>query len=182
MDLGMVGLGRMGGNMAQRLLAGGHRVVAYDANAEAVAVSRSQGALGVDSLEELVVNLEPPRAVWIMVPAGPPTDATIDSLIPLLGPGDVLLEGGNANYKDSMARASRLSQHGIEFLDVGTSGGIWGLTEGYSLMIGGREEMFRRLEPIFQTLAPSPLPVTATWVRLGRDTSSRWSTTGLSTP
>ena len=156
MDLGMIGLGRMGGNMAQRLLAGGHKVVAFDANAEAVAASRSQGALGAGSLEELVAGLAPPRAVWIMVPAGPPTDATIDSLIPLLGPGDVVLDGGNANYKDSMARAGRLSQHGIEFLDVGTSGGIWGLTEGYSLMIGGKEDIFRRLEPIFQTLAPSP--------------------------
>ena len=156
MDLGMIGLGRMGGNMAQRLLAGGHRVVAYDPNAEAVAASRSQGALGAGSLEELVASLEPPRAVWIMVPAGPPTDSTIDSLIPLVGPGDVLLDGGNANYKDSMARAGRLSQHDIEFLDVGTSGGIWGLTEGYSLMIGGKEEIFRRLEPIFQSLAPSP--------------------------
>ena len=95
MDLGMIGLGRMGGNMAQRLLAGGHRVVAYDPNAEAVAASRSQGALGVGSLEELVASLEPPRAVWIMVPAGPPTDSTIDSLIPLVGSGDVLLDGGN---------------------------------------------------------------------------------------
>ena len=156
MDLGMIGLGRMGGNMAQRLLAGGHRVVAYDPNAEAVAASRLQGALGVGSLEELVAGLEPPRAVWIMVPAGPPTDSTIDCLIPMLEPRDVLLDGGNANYKDSMARAGRLSQHDIEFLDVGTSGGIWGLTEGYSLMIGGKEEIFRRLEPIFQTLAPSP--------------------------
>jgi len=156
MDLGMIGLGRMGGNMAQRLLASGHKVVAFDASAEAVAASQSQGALGADSLEELVAGLEPPRAVWIMVPAGPPTDATIESLIPLLRSGDVVLDGGNANYKDSMARAGRLSQHGIEFLDVGTSGGIWGLTEGYSLMIGGKEEIFRRLEPIFQTLAPSP--------------------------
>ena len=156
MELGMIGLGRMGGNMAQRLLAGGHNVVAFDASAEAVAASQSQGALGAGSLEELVAGLEPPRAVWIMVPAGPPTDATIESLIPLLRSGDVVLDGGNANYKDSMARAGRLSQHGIEFLDVGTSGGIWGLTEGYSLMIGGKEEIFRRLEPIFQTLAPSP--------------------------
>ena len=156
MDLGMIGLGRMGGNMAQRLLAGGHRVVAYDPNAEAVAASRSQGALGAGSLEELVASLDPPRAVWIMVPSGPPTDATVESLIPLLAPGDAVLDGGNANYKESMARARRLSQHGIEFLDVGTSGGIWGLTEGYSLMIGGKEEIFRRLEPIFQTLAPSP--------------------------
>ena len=152
----MIGLGRMGGNMAQRLLAGGHRVVAYDPNAEAVAASRSQGAVGTGSLEELVAGLEPPRAVWIMVPSGPPTDATIESLIPLLGPWDVLLDGGNANYKDSMERARLLSQHGIEFLDLGTSGGIWGLTEGYSLMIGGSEEIFRRLEPIFQSLAPSP--------------------------
>ncbi len=151
----MIGLGRMGGNMAQRLLGGGHRVVTYDRSAEAVATSESQGAVGATSLENLVDQLSPPRAVWVMVPDGRPTEDTIDGLIPLLAEGDVVLEGGNSNYKDSMRRAEKLAGHGINFLDVGTSGGVWGLTEGYSLMIGGDPDTFRRLEPVFQTLAPS---------------------------
>ena len=111
-------------------------------------------AVGVSSLNDLVARLAPPRAVWVMVPAGQPTEDTIDSLIPLLEAGDVVLEGGNANYKDSMRRAEKLAGHGLDFMDVGTSGGIWGLAEGYSLMIGGKKEVFQRLEPIFQTLAP----------------------------
>ncbi len=154
MELGMVGLGRMGGNMVQRLLNGGHRVVTYDRSAEAVNTSKSQGAVGASSLEDLAGQLSQPRAVWMMVPAGPPTEDTIDSLIPLLSAGDTVLDGGNANYKDSMRRAERLAGHGIDFMDVGTSGGIWGLAEGYSLMIGGEKHVYQRLEPIFQTLAP----------------------------
>jgi 6-phosphogluconate dehydrogenase len=150
----MIGLGRMGGNMAQRLLNAGHRVVTYDRSADAVAASGSQGAVGASSLEDLVSKLQQPRGVWVMVPAGQPTEDTIDSLIPLLARGDVVLEGGNSNYKDSIRRAEKLAGHGIDFLDVGTSGGVWGLTEGYSLMIGGDPETFRRMEPIFQTLAP----------------------------
>jgi 6-phosphogluconate dehydrogenase len=153
-ELGMIGLGRMGGNMAQRLLLGGHRVVTYDRNKEAVAASKSKGAAGASSLEDLVERLAQPRAVWVMVPAGQPTEDTIDSLIPLLSRGDAVLDGGNANYKDSMRRGEKLAEHGIDFMDVGTSGGIWGLTEGYSLMIGGKNETFQRLEPIFQALAP----------------------------
>jgi 6-phosphogluconate dehydrogenase len=156
MELGMIGLGRMGGNMAQRLLSGGHQVVTYDRSSEAVATSEAQGASGASSLENLVSQLVSPRAVWIMVPAGQPTEDTIDGLIPLLDPGDTVLEGGNNNYKESIRRADKLASHGIEFMDVGTSGGIWGLTEGYSLMIGGKKEVFQRLEPIFQTLAPGP--------------------------
>ena len=152
----MIGLGRMGGNMAQRLLAGGHRVVTYDRSREAVAASQSQGAAGASSLEDLVGQLAQPRAAWVMVPAGQPTEDTIDELIPLLAPGDTVLDGGNANYKDSMRRAEKLAGHGIDFVDVGTSGGIWGLTEGYSLMIGAKKEVYQRLEPIFQTLAPAP--------------------------
>jgi len=144
----------MGGNMVQRLLNGGHTVVTYDRDAEAVAASQSQGAVGVSSPNDLVARLAPPRAVWVMVPAGQPTEDTVDSLIPLLEAGDVVLEGGNANYKDSMRRAEKLAGHGLDFMDVGTSGGIWGLAEGYSLMIGGKKEVFQRLEPIFQTLAP----------------------------
>ena len=154
MELGMVGLGRMGGNMVQRLLNGGHRVVTYDRSAEAVSASQSQGAVGASSLEDLVSSLSPPRAVWVMVPAGQPTEDTIDSLAPLLSAGDTVLDGGNAYYKDSMRRAEKLAEHLIDFMDVGTSGGIWGLAEGYALMIGGKTEVFQRLEPIFQTLAP----------------------------
>ncbi|MAM66444.1 MAG: 6-phosphogluconate dehydrogenase (decarboxylating) [Chloroflexi bacterium] len=155
MEIGMIGLGRMGGNMVQRLLNGGHRVVTYDRSAEAVAASQSQGAIGVSSVEELVKNLTAPKAVWVMLPIGQPTEDTINSLIPLLSAGDTVLDGGNANYKDSMRRAEKLAEHGIDFMDVGTSGGIWGLVEGYALMIGGKKEVFQRLEPIFQTLAPS---------------------------
>jgi len=151
----MIGLGRMGGNMVQRLLNGGHRVVTYDRSAEAVAASQSQGAVGVSSIEELVKNLTAPKAVWVMLPIGQPTEDTINSLIPLLSAGDTVLDGGNANYKDSMRRAEKLAEHGIDFMDVGTSGGIWGLVEGYALMIGGKKDVFKRLEPIFQTLAPS---------------------------
>ena len=154
MEIGMIGLGRMGGNMAQRLLNGGHRVVTYDQSAEAVAASQVQGAAGASSLEDLVRQLSQPRAVWVMVPAGQPTEDTIDSLIPLLSAGDTVLDGGNANYKDSMGRAEKLAGHGIDFMDVGTSGGIWGLTEGYALMIGGTKEAFQRMESIFKTLAP----------------------------
>ena len=155
MEIGMIGLGRMGGNMVQRLLNGGHRVVTYDRSAEAVAASQSQGAVGVSSIEELVKNLTSPKAVWVMLPIGQPTEDTINSLIPLLSAGDTVLDGGNANYKDSMRRAEKLAEHGIDFMDVGTSGGIWGLVEGYALMIGGKKDVFQRLEPIFQTLAPS---------------------------
>ena len=154
MEIGMIGLGRMGGNMVQRLLNGGHQVVTYDRSAEAVAATRDQGATGASSLEDLVGRLARPRAVWVMVPAGQPTEDTIDSLIPLLSAGDTVLDGGNAYYKDSMRRAEKVGVHGIDFMDVGTSGGIWGLAEGYSLMIGGKKEVYQRLKPIFQTLAP----------------------------
>ena len=154
MEIGMIGLGRMGGNMVQRLLKGGHRVAAYDRSPEAVDASRSLGAVGASSVEDMVAGLPRSRAVWIMVPAGQPTDDTIDSLVPLLRPGDTILDGGNSNYKDSVRRSEKLAGHDIDFLDVGTSGGIWGLAEGYCLMIGGKAEVFKRLEPIFQTLAP----------------------------
>ncbi len=141
MEIGMIGLGRMGGNMVQRLLKGGHRVVTYDRSADAVNASQSQGAVGSTSLENLVGLLSPPRAVWIMVPAGQPTEDTIDSLVPFLSTGDTVLDGGNSYYKDSMRRAEKLAGHGLDFMDVGTSGGIWGLAEGYALMIGGKKEV-----------------------------------------
>ncbi len=156
MELGLIGLGRMGGNMAQRLLATGHRVVAYDTNEDAVAVSESGGALGTLALEDLASHLSPPRPVWLMLPQGQPTQDTMDSLAPLLSPGDVILDGGNANYKDTLRRAESLAERGIELMDVGISGGIWGLSEGYTLMVGGRKEAYERLEPIFQSLAPGP--------------------------
>jgi 6-phosphogluconate dehydrogenase len=152
----MIGLGRMGGNMAQRLLAAGQRVVAFDASENAVSASVSQGALGSNSPEEMVSLLEPPRPVWLMLPQGQPTQDTIDRLTPLLSPGDVILDGGNANYKDTLMRAEALAKRGITLMDVGISGGIWGLSEGYTLMVGGSKEVFQRLEPIFQSLAPGP--------------------------
>ena len=155
MELGMIGLGRMGGNMAQRLLNGGHRVVAFDPNEDARKAAGSAGAVTATSVQDLVTKLSAPRAVWVMVPAGDITEKTINDVADALSPGDVVLDGGNSNYKDSARRAAALNERGFDYLDVGTSGGIWGLTEGYSLMIGGDANTFRRLEPIFQTLAPA---------------------------
>ena len=154
MELGMVGLGRMGGNMIQRLLEGGHSVVAYDPSPEAVETVEALGARAGKSLEDLVSLLSPPRAIWSMVPSGEITEETIAIMGDLLSPGDTVVDGGNSNYKDSVRRASKLDKKGVAFLDAGTSGGIWGLAEGYSLMVGGEKEAFQRLEPVFQTLAP----------------------------
>ena len=154
MEIGMIGLGRMGGNMAQRLLKGGHRVVAYDPNEDAVKAAEHNGATGANSIVDLISKLSAPRAVWVMVPSGEPTESTINVVADALSPGDVIIDGGNSNYKDSVRRASALKGKGISFLDAGTSGGIWGLTEGYSMMVGGDTEAFQRIEPIIQTLAP----------------------------
>ena len=156
MELGMVGLGRMGGNMAQRLLTGGHHIVAFDPQPLAVKAAEGNGADGVSSLDELVSKLTAPRAVWVMVPDGAPTESTIKSLAALLSDGDMILDGGNSNFNDSIRRSKELAESGIEFMDVGTSGGVWGLTEGYSMMVGGSDEAFARIEPLIQTLAPSP--------------------------
>ncbi len=156
MDLGMIGLGRMGGNMVQRLLKGGHRVVAYARGREAIEAAVAQGAVGAFSLDELIDKLDPPRAIWSMVPSGDPTESTIRSLVERLSAGDTIIDGGNSNYKDSVRRAAMLKERGLNFMDSGTSGGIWGLKEGYSIMVGGEAEVFERLEPIFQTLAPGP--------------------------
>ena len=152
----MIGLGRMGGNMAQRLLSAGHRIVAFDQDREAVHAASSGGAVASLSLGDLVSQLSPPRAVWLMLPAGDVTEGTIDALAPLLSSGDVVLDGGNAYYKDTMRRGEKLAAHGLELMDVGTSGGVWGLSQGYSLMVGGSSEAFARLEPVFQALAPAP--------------------------
>jgi 6-phosphogluconate dehydrogenase len=156
MELGMVGLGRMGANMAERLLRGGHRVVGYDPQTDAVDRLVEAGGAGARALAAVVDRLSPPRAIWLMVPSGDPVDQTIDTLLPLLVRGDVIIDGGNSYYKDSMRRSRRIGDRGAAFVDVGTSGGIWGLREGYCLMIGGDREIVARLAPVFQTLAPAP--------------------------
>lgn len=156
MELGMIGLGRMGGNMTRRLLRGGHRVVVYDPAKTAQGAVVREGAVGTGSINELVNTLKRPRAVWLMVPPGSPTEETVDKLLPGLSAGDVVIDGGNSNYADSMRRAKVLAEKGLIFLDVGTSGGIWGLTEGYCLMVGGDVAAYNRLKPVFETLAPSP--------------------------
>ena len=154
MKIGMVGLGRMGANMTVRLLRGGHEVVAHDVNPEAVEDASNEGARGASSLEDLVEQLDAPRTVWVMVPAGSVTTQTIDSLASLLSGGDAIVDGGNSRYTESIARASELAVRDIAFVDAGTSGGVWGLKEGYCLMVGGDEATFKRLEPLFATLAP----------------------------
>ena len=155
MQLGMIGLGRMGANMVERLLRGGHQLVGYDRDPAAVQRVAGKGASGADSLAALAQQLKPPRAVWLMVPAGDPVDQTIEALIPHMSRGDVILDGGNSNYKDTVRRAAALKTQGLGFVDVGTSGGIWGLAEGYSMMIGGDAQVVERLKPIFETLAPA---------------------------
>jgi 6-phosphogluconate dehydrogenase len=155
MQLGLIGLGKMGGNMAERLRLGGHQVVGFDFSTEAVARLAASGNVGAGTLEELVQNLKGRRAIWIMVPQGDPVDQTIAKLEPLLNPGDILIDGGNSNYKDSMRRHREVTAKGFQFVDVGTSGGVWGLKEGYSMMIGGDKDPVEYLRPIFETLAPS---------------------------
>lgn len=156
MELAMIGLGKMGANMTTRLLNGGHRLVVYDRNAEAVAHAQESGAIGTTSIEDLVNTLSAPRTVWVMVPAGDPTEQTILQLSELLSPGDTVLDGGNSNYHETIRRAALLKSHGVHMVDVGTSGGVWGLTEGYSMMVGGEHAAVERLRPIFETLAPAP--------------------------
>jgi len=155
MELAMIGLGRMGANMAQRLLRGGHRVVGFDPAEAARKLIEQKGAQSAASLEGLVAQLKPPRILWLMVPAGAITDGTITALAPLLSGGDTIIDGGNSNYRDTQLRALALAQHRIHYVDSGTSGGVWGLAEGYSLMIGGDEAVVERLRPIFETLAPA---------------------------
>lgn len=155
MQLGMVGLGRMGANMTTRLQQGGHKVVAYDRSADAVARVQQDGATGATSLADLVQKLEgSPKVVWIMVPSGKPTDDTIDELAGLLSKGDVIVDGGNSNWKDGLAAYERCKAKGVSLVDAGTSGGIWGLKEGYCLMVGGDDDAVKACEPAFLTLAP----------------------------
>lgn len=150
----MVGLGKMGANMTLRLLRGGHEVVVYDLDPAAVERSATEGAVGADSLHALVSALSPPRVVWVMVPAGAPTAATVDRLSELLKPGDIVVDGGNSRYTDTVARATELFKKGIALVDAGTSGGIWGLEAGFCLMVGADAEEFAHIEPILRTLAP----------------------------
>ena len=153
MQLGMLGLGRMGTNLVRRLLRHGHHCVAYDRKPNVVKSLEAEGADGANSFEELVRKLEPPRNIWIMIPAGA-VQSTLDKLVPLLDPGDIVIDGGNSYYRDDMTRAAALSSVGIQYVDVGTSGGVFGLKRGFCLMIGGQAEAVQRLDPIFKTLAP----------------------------
>ena len=154
MQLGMVGLGRMGANMTLRLMRGGHQVVVSDVNPEAMKQVAGEGALGSSSLEDLVGKLKAPRAVWVMVPAGRPTEQTVQKLAEYLQAGDAIIDGGNSYFKDDVRRASQLKSKSVHYIDVGTSGGVWGIERGYCMMIGGPKDAVQRLDPIFKTLAP----------------------------
>ncbi len=164
MELGMIGLGRMGANMSQRLMRGGHRLVGFDFNLEARKRIEEHGGESVAALDALVAKLVPPRTLWMMVPSGDATEATVTALLPLLTAGDTVIDGGNSNYKDTQRRSRLFVDRRLNYVDCGTSGGIWGLAEGYSMMIGGDESPVERLRPIFETLAPAP---TRGWGRVG---------------
>jgi 6-phosphogluconate dehydrogenase len=156
MQLALIGLGRMGGNMARRLITGGHDVIVWDRDAAAIQRASEEGGIGASSLDDLVRRLQPPRAVWIMVPAGEPTEATVRAVADRLSDGDTIVDGGNSFYKDDVRRARELQSRGISYVDVGTSGGVWGAERGYCLMIGGETAAVQRLAPIFRTLSPGP--------------------------
>jgi 6-phosphogluconate dehydrogenase len=156
MQLGLIGLGKMGGFMAERIHNAGHQVVGFDFSAEAVAKLAATGNVGSSSLADMVSKLQAPRAVWMMVPSGDPVDKTIAALESLLSPGDIIIDGGNSNYKDTMRRHAEVTAKGFQYVDCGTSGGVWGLKEGYSMMIGGDKEPVEHLRPIWEALAPAP--------------------------
>jgi 6-phosphogluconate dehydrogenase len=158
MELGIVGLGKMGANMARRLSRDGHRVVGYNRSVEVAydLADEEENVVPAKSLEELVEELSPPRVAWSMVPAGAPTDQVVTSLLEVLEADDIIIDGGNSNYKDSLQHAQSVNEQGLHFVDVGVSGGIWGLKEGYGMMVGGEEETVDHLSPIFETLAPGP--------------------------
>jgi 6-phosphogluconate dehydrogenase len=154
MQIAMIGLGKMGGNMTRRLLRGGHAVHVYDRDVDSVRALASEGAKGASSLKELVSNMTSPRAVWVMVPSGAPTESTLNDLAALLTKGDIVIDGGNSNFRDSIRHSETLAQKGLRFLDAGTSGGVWGLENGYCLMVGGDRSAYEVVAPAFQTLAP----------------------------
>jgi 6-phosphogluconate dehydrogenase len=154
MQLGMIGLGRMGANMARRLMKNGHTIVAYDRSADAVKQLASEGATGADSLDAMIKAMPKPRHIWIMVPAGGPTESTVEELNKKLDSGDTIIDGGNSFFKDDIRRAKMVSAKGIHYVDAGTSGGVYGLERGYCLMMGGEKDVVQRLDPIFKTLAP----------------------------
>ena len=156
MELGMVGLGKMGANMTKRLLQGGHQVVVTDLNDDAVATAAADGAVAAGNLADVVAQLSAPRAVWVMVPSGKATDAVISGLAAEMEAGDIIIDGGNSNYKETLRRADELSERGILMLDCGTSGGVWGLKEGYSMMVGGSDDALAHMRPALETLAPAP--------------------------
>lgn len=169
MQIGMIGLGRMGGNMVRRLLQGGHDCVVWDLSPKAVAELAGEGASGAETLDEFVKRLTPPRTAWIMVPAGDPTEGMVRSLAELMAAGDVIIDGGNSHFKDDVRRAKEVGARGIHYVDAGTSGGVWGRERGYCLMIGGDREVVERLDPIWKTLAPGRGEIPATPGREGRD-------------
>jgi 6-phosphogluconate dehydrogenase len=164
MKLGMVGLGKMGANMTVRLIKGGHQVVGFARTKSVVDAVVAEGAIGAYSLAELVQKLETPRVIWLMIPSGAPVDLTLEQLHPLLAPGDLVVDGGNSYYRDTLRRAALVKGWGFRYMDVGTSGGIWGLTEGYSMMVGGDPADVEQIRPVLETLAPAP---DKGWGRMG---------------
>src|ERR1700689_3891874 len=175
MQLGMVGLGRMGSNMTRRLMRGGHQLVVSDLSSDAVQQLVGDGAGGASSLEDLLGKLKAPRAVWVMVPSGSPTEQTVQKLAQHMQADDTIIDGGNSYFKDDVRRAGELKNKGIHYVDVGTSGGVWGLERGYCMMIGGPDEAVERLDPIFKTLAPGIGDIPRT---LGREKSAGTSESG----
>jgi 6-phosphogluconate dehydrogenase len=173
MQIGMIGLGRMGGNMVRRLMKGGHTCVVYDQGANVVAGYAKEGATGAKSLEDLVSKLQKPRAVWIMVPAGGPTESTVQALTGVLEAGDTIIDGGNSFFKDDVRRSKEVGKKGIHYVDAGTSGGVWGVERGYCLMVGGPKEAVSRIEPILRTLAPGKGDIPATPGRDGKSTAEQ---------
>jgi 6-phosphogluconate dehydrogenase len=167
MQLGMIGLGRMGANMVRRLMANGHACVVHDAQAENIGLLAAEGATGADSVQALVDALQPPRSIWLMIPAAQ-VDASLSALAALLEPGDLIVDGGNSHYQDAIRRAAQCAEQGLHFMDVGTSGGVWGRERGYCLMVGGDDDDFRRLEPVLRSLAPGAAAAPANSARQGR--------------
>jgi 6-phosphogluconate dehydrogenase len=173
MQIGMIGLGRMGASMARRLIKGGHECVVHDRNPDAVAALGADGASGAGDLDQLAALLAAPRAVWLMVPSGAPTEETIAALAPHLQAGDIIVDGGNSYFKDSVRRAREVASRGIHYIDVGTSGGVWGAARGYCLMVGGAREAVARIEPVLRTLAPGRGDIPATPGRDGAGTAEQ---------